>query len=174
MDTRQTQLKFTLEEIVQLLDVSHKISEDMRLRLAEWLRTDPRLANPFKQLEKMAKDARTDDLGDALDQHQRFERWLATADLPGDIMAPEEYAQLLSIAAARLERARAEERPNLRRVQSNLGRSYLKGLTVSLYGRDVTPQEFTAQLDTFPPEVVADFLRPFRSLLDQEEGARDA
>ncbi len=162
--------EFSLEELARFLDVREEtIPEGMRSRLAALLRTDPRLAEQLEQLEEMARDAGTEDLANALDQHQRFERWLAAEDLPGDVMTPEDYAELLRIAAARLARATPEERPKLLRVQTQLGRSYLQGLSMSLNGRDIPPEEVAAQLATFPPEVVMDFLRPFRRLLDQEQ-----
>ncbi len=108
-----------------------------------------------------------DGLWTAFNQHQRFERWLVAEDLPEELLAPEDYAELFRIAAARLERAEPEQKPLLLRAQKNLGRSCLKGLYVLFRsGQDVSPEVFAAQLATFPPEVAAAFLRPFRRFLD--------
>jgi hypothetical protein len=116
----------SLEDLVQVV-CEGNVEGELQERIATVLRTDPRFAEQFEELETLTADAGAEDLWEGLERHQEFDRLLAVPDWddPAEVLNPHNYdfyevsyRKLLAVAEARL--ARAEDPAPIRDVRDRL------------------------------------------------------
>lgn len=118
----------TIEDLAYVFQAEGELPKATLRRLAWWLLTDPRLADPLARLARMAADAGHVDFWLGYWYNQELDRLLEDDDWthPSEILDPAGdgvdigYRELLSIAAARAARAPASERARLRAVAKKL------------------------------------------------------
>ena len=131
--------ELTLEDLAQIVSGGN-IEGDLQDRVAAVIRTDPRFAEQFEQLEALAADAAAEDLWDGFERNQEFDRLLETESWedPAEILNPEgsdlyevSYRKLLAIADARI--ARTEHPGLVEAVKDRLQRAEEKSAERAVY-----------------------------------------
>ena len=91
------------------------IEGELQDRLAAVIRTDPRFAQQFEELEAMAAEIGAEDLWEGVERNQEFDRLLGAESWgdPAEILNPDggdlyevSYRKLIAVADARLARAK--------------------------------------------------------------------
>ncbi len=121
-------LGFSSPDLLRLLDRSSPLDAELRKSLLETLRTHPEHASDFANLERLTREALTDDYKNAIELQSMWEtlikrrKWNHPAEILGD---PVPYPALLSIAQARID-AGAGPQARIRRIQQLLERAELE------------------------------------------------
>jgi hypothetical protein len=106
------EVRLTLEDLAQIV-CEGNVEGELQERLAGAIRTDPRFARQFEQLEAMAAEIAADDLWEGVERNQEFDRLLEAEswDDPAEVLNPDggdlyevSYRRLIAVADARLAR----------------------------------------------------------------------
>jgi hypothetical protein len=116
----------TLEDLAQIV-CGGNVEGELQDRVASAIRTDPRFARQFEELEAMASEIGAEDLWDGLVRNEEFDRLLAAEswDDPAEVLNPcsndlyeVSYRKLLAVAESRI--ARAEDPAPIQTVKDRL------------------------------------------------------
>jgi hypothetical protein len=121
--------ELSLGDLAQIV-CEGNVEGELQDRVASVIRSDPRFAKQFEELETMASEIGAEDLWDGLERNQEFDRLLAAESWedPAQILNPDggdlyevSYRKLLAVADARL--ARDEEPAPILAVKDRLLRA---------------------------------------------------
>ena len=117
-----------------------EIEGELQDRVATAIRSDPRFADQFVELEALAAEAQTTDLWEGLDRQREFDRLLEAGHWndPAEILNPKgsdlyevNYRRLIAVAEARL--ARNDDAEPIRRTLERLLRAELAAASKAVY-----------------------------------------
>ncbi len=125
----QPEATLTLEDLAQIV-CEGNIEGELQERVAAAIRTDPRFAQQFEELEAKAAEVGAEDLWEGLERNEEFDRLLAAESWedPAEILNPDgsdlyevSYRKLIAVADARI--ARAEDPAPIQAVKDRLLRA---------------------------------------------------
>jgi hypothetical protein len=109
----QAEPTLTLEDLAQIV-CEGNVEGELQDRVAAVIRTDPRFAQQFEQLEAMATEIGAEDLWEGLERNQEFDRLLETESWkdPAEVLNPHgsdlyevSYRKLIAVTDVRLGKA---------------------------------------------------------------------
>lgn len=164
----------TLEEVAVLVDGTCDFiaDDEAKRRLAEHIRSDPRLASQVAELEELAREARAPDFGAALAIHQALDALLTAEGRrhPAEILDPDGSAGILYADLAHL--ARVRERTSGEPGKIRDVRRRLEEALAAERAEDALVERFVGGLLELPPERAVRLIARAAHQVEQQLGQR--